>query len=92
MVQSGPHGEGRRLAYFRERAGLRQADLARALGVHKTSVSNWELGKSFPRQRHLDAFLRLVRVSRATFWAKTTSSLTAWAARQSAAREREKAS
>ena len=34
---------------IRERAGLSQSDVARALGVTREAVAYWELGKRIPR-------------------------------------------
>ena len=39
---------GERLAFCRERRGLKQAELADELGVSRGSVSNWERGKGEP--------------------------------------------
>lgn len=41
-----------RIRFFRERAGLRQADVAKKLDVDQTAVSNWELGKSKPLRKY----------------------------------------
>lgn len=37
-----------RLAFCRERAGLKQADLAEELGVSRPLISKWENGKTEP--------------------------------------------
>lgn len=49
---------------LRERAGLTQAALARALGVHRAVLSRWETGERRPRdvRGYLDALARLERV------------------------------
>jgi transcriptional regulator with XRE-family HTH domain len=49
---------------LRERAGLSQAALARALGVHRAVLSRWETGERTPRdgRGYLDALARLERV------------------------------
>ena len=46
---------------LRERAGLTQAALARALGVHRAVLSRWETGERTPRDvsPYLDALRRL---------------------------------
>jgi DNA-binding transcriptional regulator YiaG len=49
-----------RLAELREGTGLRQADLARAIGVHPSQVSRWESGKGRPRPRNALALLELL--------------------------------
>ena len=41
-----------RIRFFRERAGLRQADVAKKLDVDQTAVSNWELGKTKPLRKY----------------------------------------
>ena len=38
----------RRIRFLRERAGMRQADLARGVGVHPAAVMRWEQGKTSP--------------------------------------------
>jgi transcriptional regulator with XRE-family HTH domain len=43
-----PHMKARR-----EELGLRQADVAAALGVDRTTVANWETGRAYPDARHL---------------------------------------
>ena len=47
---SGRSEFGDRLRAFRLRRGLNAPALARALGVAKSSVTNWETGISFPAQ------------------------------------------
>jgi len=37
------------LRYYRERAGMSQADLARASGLQQAQISNWEQGRYQPR-------------------------------------------
>lgn len=37
------------LKRLREKAGITQAALADALGVDRTTVTTWEIGRSFPR-------------------------------------------
>lgn len=41
-----------RIRFFRIRAGLRQADVAKKLDIDQTAVSNWELGKSKPLRKY----------------------------------------
>lgn len=41
---------GDRLRFFRLRRGMNTPALAKALGVAKSSVTNWETGVSFPKQ------------------------------------------
>lgn len=40
------------IRFYREKAGLRQEDLAKKLDVDQTAVSNWELGKSKPLRKY----------------------------------------
>ena len=46
-------------AEMRKRAGISQVDLAKALGVTQSAVSQWEMGVTSPRQAML---LRLADV------------------------------
>jgi DNA-binding transcriptional regulator YiaG len=52
---------------IRERAGLTQAALARALGVNRAVLSRWENGERTPRdpRGYLDVLERLEREARA---------------------------
>ena len=34
---------------YREKAGLRQIDVAKALNVDRSTVAKWEVGLAFPR-------------------------------------------
>lgn len=45
---------------LRERADLRQADIARALGVSAAAVSRWESGARRPRGEAGEAYLELL--------------------------------
>lgn len=42
--------QGDRIKLFRQAHQMSQLDLAAAVGVSKAAVSEWELGKSTPRQ------------------------------------------
>jgi transcriptional regulator with XRE-family HTH domain len=53
-----PPPEARRL--LRERAGLSQDDVARALGVTRAAVALWEQGSRTPRPVHLVPYLALL--------------------------------
>lgn len=46
---------GANLRAARLAAGLSQADLAQAIGVDRTAISQWELGQSEPRIGRLPA-------------------------------------
>jgi transcriptional regulator with XRE-family HTH domain len=45
---------------LRERAGLTQAEVARALGVTKTAVVRWEAGARVPRLRVRTEYVALL--------------------------------
>ncbi|HEX8930011.1 MAG TPA: helix-turn-helix transcriptional regulator [Actinomycetota bacterium] len=47
----------------RRRAGLSQAELAAALGVRQSSVSQWERGSTRPSTDHLLALTSILRTS-----------------------------
>jgi DNA-binding transcriptional regulator YiaG len=40
--------------------GLRQRDLAQLLGVHVTTVTNWEIGRTAPARRNLPDLMDLL--------------------------------
>ena len=40
---------GDRLAYARKKRGLLQSQLAESIGIDRTTLSNWETGRSFPK-------------------------------------------
>ena len=45
---------------IRERAGISQADLARALGVERTTVGRWESGTRSPGRMLLGSYLQVL--------------------------------
>ncbi|MFC0623214.1 helix-turn-helix transcriptional regulator [Kribbella deserti] len=45
---------------LRESAGLSTGDVARALGVTRQAVSNWERGKRTPRGAYLDSYVQVL--------------------------------
>lgn len=45
---------------MREKTGLTQRQLAEQLGVGRTAVAMWELGKSVPRSDKLPALARIL--------------------------------
>jgi DNA-binding transcriptional regulator YiaG len=53
-----PHPADRRL--LRERAGLSQSDIARALNVGSPTVCRWESGERDPGREHLAAYIALL--------------------------------
>jgi transcriptional regulator with XRE-family HTH domain len=50
-------GRGPFIAAWRQAVGLRQADLAAAIGVSRVTVAYWESGRT-PTERHLRALFR----------------------------------
>ena len=54
---------GGRIRKYREDRKLSRADLAKALGVSLSCVSNWELGENGPAADHLWTLCRELRVS-----------------------------
>ena len=54
---------GDRLAGAREAAGMTQADLARRIGVKKTTIAAWENDLSEPRANRLSMMAGLLNVS-----------------------------
>ena len=46
--------------HLRERAGLLQADLAKAVGASRAAVSRWESGLRTPRGVALDRYLAVL--------------------------------
>lgn len=57
-----------RIRYFRERRGLKAAQLARACGVSAASVSEWEAGNTEPTHENLARVARACGVDLAEFW------------------------
>jgi len=51
------------IRYYREKAGMYQADLGRELGVSAQAVSKWELGKAEPDKTCIEKMCRLFDVS-----------------------------
>lgn len=45
----------------REQAGVNQTELARALGVSRQAVSQWESGRKVPSAEHALTYARLLR-------------------------------
>ena len=45
---------------LRERAGLSQAEVAKAIGVRSATVSRWEAGLRTPRGAHVAAYVVLL--------------------------------
>lgn len=54
---------GQRIVSARERVGLRQADLARALNTTTTSVCRWETGRQKPGLKSLQKIAKLTQLS-----------------------------
>ena len=50
------------LASARVNAGLTQAELAKKLGVHKSTVLNWEKGKTSPNYHQMQEISALANI------------------------------
>jgi transcriptional regulator with XRE-family HTH domain len=60
--QGAPGFSPGRLRAARRAAGLTQAQVSTALGVHKTVIAHWERGERVPRVDRLGALARVLRV------------------------------
>jgi transcriptional regulator with XRE-family HTH domain len=47
----------------RQRLGLRQEDVAQALGVDRSTVAGWETGRAYPDARLLPPLARLLQTT-----------------------------
>lgn len=57
-------GDGlKNLATLRKLAGMKQVDLAAALGVSQSTVGMWEIGASYPTADKLPVIARLLHCS-----------------------------
>ena len=54
---------GTKIKLRRKVCGLRQWQIAHALGVTRATVAQWELGNNFPRGKTLEQLAKLLRVS-----------------------------
>lgn len=52
-----------RVKYLREQKGLTQADLAKQLGITRSSVNAWEMGISVPSTQYIVEIANLFKVS-----------------------------
>lgn len=52
----------KRLTQIRNQRGINQAQLATAIGVSPSCISNWESGKSIPRTRNLILIVKFFNV------------------------------
>lgn len=52
-----------RIKYLREQANMRQADLARQLGITRSSVNAWEMGISVPSTQYVVELAGMFNVS-----------------------------
>jgi transcriptional regulator with XRE-family HTH domain len=57
-VQGREAARGGRGARLRRNAGVTQAELARAIGVHPLTISRWERGQRVPRGPNAVAYAR----------------------------------
>lgn len=52
-----------RIKYLRENQGYTQADLARALGITRSSVNAWEMGISVPSTQYIIELANIFKIS-----------------------------
>lgn len=52
-----------RIKMLRERSGLKQADLARILGISRSGVNAWEMGLTVPSTQYVVELAKLFNVS-----------------------------
>lgn len=52
-----------RIKVLREQTGLTQSDLAKKLGITRSSVNAWELGISVPSTQYIVELARIFKVS-----------------------------
>ena len=52
-----------RIKYLREQKGLTQSDLARQLGITRSSVNAWEMGISVPSTQYIVELSNIFKVS-----------------------------
>ena len=52
-----------RIKYLREQKGLTQADLAKQLGITRSSVNAWEMGISVPSTQYIVELSDIFKVS-----------------------------
>jgi len=57
------HAQGAHLAALRRAAGLSQAELAKAIGVHQSNVAFWEFSDKPPRSDVLPALAEILGVT-----------------------------
>jgi transcriptional regulator with XRE-family HTH domain len=59
---------GDRVAFFRKRAGLKHAELAKLLGVDRSAVGHWESHRSEPSRENWQAICEVLGVDVGEFW------------------------
>jgi transcriptional regulator with XRE-family HTH domain len=59
---------GQRLTEWRQRSGLTQADLARRIGVDRSSISGWEGGRRDPSRHVVARIADVCGVGQAERW------------------------
>ena len=52
-----------KIKFFREQIGLTQSDLAKRLGITRSSVNAWEMGISVPSTQYVVELANIFRVS-----------------------------
>lgn len=58
----------KRIRHWRTQAGMSQGELAKALGVHFSTVSHWERGASPPTAGNIQRVADACGVSMQIFW------------------------
>ena len=52
-----------RIKYLRDKAGLKQIDLAKRLGISRSAVNSWEMSLSLPSIANVMALAKIFHVS-----------------------------
>ncbi len=68
MLKSKPSTIGEVIRKLRQNAGMPQARLARLVGVTRSSISQWESGRDYPRLKHIEKMAAIFGVSPTIFF------------------------
>lgn len=68
---------GERIRFFRERAGLSQTELAERTGIRPNTISNWELGFTYPQYEGIRKLCKALSCSADELLGLTPPTLTA---------------
>lgn len=52
-----------RIQYLRERAGMKQVELAKRLGISRSAVNSWEMSLSFPSVANIIEMTQIFHIS-----------------------------